>query len=229
MTRHAPVASPTILAACCAVFLWQSFDQTWGRHADQALGFTPAYFLAGGTPYPYLSWVPFSVTLISYMFVHAGWLHLLGNMLCLWVFGDEVEDTLGRPRFIVFYLLCGMAAALAQGALDPQSTAPVVGASGAITGLFGACLVLTPRAYLNVRVPIFIFWGAARMPAYAVLGFWFGLQLLYDLAGPEIGGGVAFGAHIGGFIAGMLLAPVFMLVTGRRHTRVSAREPGLIR
>jgi membrane associated rhomboid family serine protease len=223
--RHAPVASRTILAACCVVFLWQAFDDTWGRLASQALGFTPAHFLAGGTPYPYLSWVPFSATLISYMFVHAGWLHLVANMVCLWVFGDEVEDALGRPGFIIFYLLCGMAAALAQAALDPRSTAPVVGASGAISGLFGACLVLRPRAYLSGRLPIFLVWDTVRLPAYAVLAFWFGLQLLFDLAGSEVGGGVAFGAHGGGFVAGMLLAPVFMLITGRGRPSPQAVRP----
>jgi membrane associated rhomboid family serine protease len=229
MTPQTPVASRTILVACCAVFLWQSIDGDWGRYAGQALGFTPAYFLAGGTPYVFLSWVPFSVTLISYLFVHAGWLHLLGNMLCLWVFGDEVEGALGRPGFIVFYLLCGMIAALAQAALQPESAAPVVGASGAISGLFGACLVLRPGAYLNLRLPIFIVWDAVRVPAYAVLAFWFGLQVLYDLAGSGYGGGVAFGAHIGGFIAGVLLAPVFALVTGRRRARLSGSEAGLLR
>lgn len=227
--RRAPVASRTILFACCVIFLWQWLEYPWGRFASQALGFTPAYFFAGGAPDPYLAWAPFSVTLITYLFLHAGWLHLLGNMLCLWVIGHDVEDALGQPGFIIFYLLCGMAAALAQALLVPQSTLPVVGASGAISGLLGACLVLRPRGRIKGLVPIFIVWDVVRLPAYVVLAFWFGVQLLYDLAGPEIGGGVAFGAHVGGFIAGMLLAPLFMFVAGRRRERLPDGARGLIR
>ena len=227
--RHAPVASRTILWACCIIFLWQGLEYPWGRFASQALGFTPAYFFTGGTPHPYLAWTPFSVTLITYMFLHAGWLHLLGNMLCLWIIGRDVEDALGQPGFIIFYLLCGMAAALAHALLNPLSTLPVVGASGAISGLLGACLVLYPRGRSKGLVPIFIVWDVVRLPAYVVLAFWFGVQLLYDVAGPDIGGGVAFGAHVGGFIAGMLLAPVFMFVTGRRRERPHDGERGLLR
>jgi len=227
--RHAPVASRTILVACCVIFLWQWLEYPWGHLAGHALGFTPAYFFAGGTPQPYLSWAPFSVTLITYMFLHAGWLHLLGNMLCLWFFGDDVEDALGQPGFVIFYLFCGIAAALAQALLDPESTTPVIGASGAISGLLGAYLVVCPRSQITVRVPIFIVWDVVRLPVYVVLVFWFGVQLLYDVAGPEVGGGVAFRAHIGGFVAGLLLAPVFMFVTGRRRERLPDRERGLIR
>lgn len=223
MSRHTAVASRTILVTCCAVFLWQWLDEPWGRYAELALGFTPAYFLAGGAPNPVLSWVPFSVTIVSYMFLHAGWLHLLGNMLCLWVFGEQVEDSLGQPGFIILFLLCGMAAAVAQLIVHPTSTAPVVGASGAVSGLFGACLVLRPRAYLSVRVPIFIFWDAVRVPAYAFLAFWFALQLLYDIKGS------AFAPHIGGFVAGVLMAPAFMLVSGDRGRNMSRPGQGLIR
>ncbi len=226
--RHAPVASRTILVACCAVFLWQLLDYPWGRFANQALGFTPAYFFAGGSADPNLSWAPYSVTMITYMFLHVGWLHLGGNMLCLWVFGDDVEDSLGQVGFIIFYLLSGMAAAMAQAFLDTGSTVPVVGASGAVSGLFGAYLVLHPRSHVNVLVPIFIVWDVVQLPAWIVLVFWFVVQLIYDIAGPEVGGGVAIRAHIGGFVAGMIMAPVFLRVTGRRE-RVAAGGRGLIR
>jgi membrane associated rhomboid family serine protease len=226
---HAPVASRTILVVCCVVYFWQWLDHPWGHLAGRALGFTPAWFFAGGGPDAWLSWAPFSVTLITYMFLHAGWLHLAGNMLCLWILGRDVEDALGQPGFIIFYLLCGMAAALAQAALNPASTAPVVGASGAISGLFGGYLVLDPRARFMLRVPLFLVRHAVRMPAYAVLVFWFGVQLIYDIAAPDIGGGVAFGAHVGGFMAGLMMAPVFMLVTGRRRERLPGREGGLLR
>ncbi len=220
--HHAPVASRTILFTCCAVFLWQWLDHPWGHLAVRALGFTPAWFFAGGGPDPVLAWAPFSVTLVSYMFLHAGWLHLAGNMLCLWFLGDPVEDALGQPGFIIFYLFCGIIAALAQAALNPVSTVPVVGASGAISGLFGGYLMLHPRARISVRVPLFLVWDIVRLPAYVVLAFWFGMQLVYDLAAPAIGGGVAFGAHVGGFVAGLVAAPVFMLVTGRRCPWASA-------
>lgn len=216
-TRHAPVASRTLLVACCAVFLWQVLERPWGLFAPAALGFTPAWFLAGGSPEPFLNWAPFSVNIVTYMFLHGGWLHLAGNMLFLWVFGDDVEDALGQPGFIAFYLACGMIAALAQAALDPASAVPVVGASGAVSGLLGAFLVLYPRAQLNVLVPIFVVMDVVRLPAWVVLAFWFGVQLLYDQSAAGAAGGIAFRAHVGGFVAGMVLAPLFLLASGRRR------------
>ncbi len=220
-TRNAPVASRTIFVTCCLVFLWQSFGDPWGRLAARALGFTPAWFFAGEASDPALSWVPYAANLITYQFLHAGWLHLAGNMLCLWIFGDDVEDAFGQPGFIVFYLLAGIAAAMAQALLDVHSLAPVVGASGAVSGLFGAFLVLHPRSHINVLVPIFIVVDIVRLPAWVVLVFWFAVQLLYDLFDPAAGGGVAFRAHIGGFIAGLVMTPLFLLATGRRARRVA--------
>lgn len=214
--RHAAVASRTILVTCCVVFLWQSFEQPWGQFASRALGFTPAWFFAGGAPEAHFAWVPFAATLVTYMFLHAGWLHLAGNMLCLWVFGDDVEDAFGQSGFIAFYLLAGIAAALAQALLDERSTAPIVGASGAVSGLLGAYLLLYPRAHVNVLMPIFVVWDVVRLPAWMVLLFWFGVQIAYDLAGPGTGGGVAFRAHLGGFVAGVAMTPLFARVTGRR-------------
>jgi membrane associated rhomboid family serine protease len=219
--RHAPVASRTLLAACCAVFLWQLLARPWGLFAPAALGFTPAWFLAGGSPEPFLSWAPFPVNIVTYMFLHGGWLHLAGNMLFLWVFGDDVEDALGQPGFIVFYLLCGMIAALAQAAVDPASVVPVIGASGAVSGLLGAYLVLFPRSQLDVLVPIFVVMDVVRLPAWLVLAFWFGVQLAYDQSGAGAAGGIAFRAHLGGFVAGMLLVPVFLLASGRRRARLA--------
>jgi membrane associated rhomboid family serine protease len=163
------------------------------------------------------------------MFLHGGWLHLLGNMLFLWIFGDDVEDALGQPGFIVFYLLAGMMAALAQALPDPDSTVPIVGASGAISGLLGAYLVLYPRSQINVLVPIFIVVDVVRLPAFVVLAFWFVVQLLYDFAGPDMAGGIAFRAHIGGFIFGMVMAPIVMRVAGRGREHLAATGRGLIR
>ncbi len=149
-------------------------------------------------------------TPLSSMFLHGSWLHILGNMWFLWVFGNNVEDSMGRARFLAFYLLCGLAAATAQMLVAPGSTIPMVGASGAIGGVMGAYIVLYPR----VRVHILVFLGfwvtTIVVPAFVMLGFWFLLQLLSGL--PSLGaqtGGVAFWAHVGGFLGGALLVLVF--------------------
>jgi membrane associated rhomboid family serine protease len=145
-------------------------------------------------------------TLVSHMFMHGSWFHLIGNIWFLMVFGDNVEDIMGRVRFVAFYLLCGLAAAGAQIASDPTSTVPMVGASGAISGVMGAYAVLYPRAGVHVLVFLGIFLQRIIFPAWVMLGYWFLLQLLGavpSLAGSS--GGVAFWAHIGGFIAGVVL------------------------
>jgi membrane associated rhomboid family serine protease len=135
-------------------------------------------------------------------------MHLLGNMLYLWIFGDNVEDSMTRPRYLLFYLLCGLAAVLAQALPDPASTIPMIGASGAISGVLGAYLLLFPRAHVLVAIPLGFVLQTMRLPAGVVLVLWFVLQLVSTLfAGGQ--GGVAFRAHIGGFIAGMLLIPLF--------------------
>jgi membrane associated rhomboid family serine protease len=151
-------------------------------------------------------------TIITSMFLHGGWAHILGNMLFLWIFGRNVEDSIGHFKFVIFYLLCGVAAAAAQVALSPDSTVPMIGASGAISGVLGAYLLLFPRARVLVLFPIWIFWRVFYVPAILFLVFWFGVQLLSGLAvinNRDISGGVAFWAHVGGFVAGMFLIPVF--------------------
>lgn len=154
---------------------------------------------------------PSYVTVLTSMFMHGGWFHLLGNMLFLWVFGNNIEDAMGHGRFVMFYLLCGVAAAAAQMAINPASAIPMVGASGAISGVLGGYLLLYPR----VRVHTLIFFGfyvtTIALPAYIMLGYWIFLQLLGGLpalAGLEAGG-VAFWAHIGGFVAGLVLIKLF--------------------
>jgi membrane associated rhomboid family serine protease len=146
---------------------------------------------------------------LTSMFLHGGWLHLIGNMWFLHVFGNNVEDVLGRFRFLVFYLLCGLAAAAAQTAAGPNSLIPMVGASGAIGGVMGSYVLLYPRA----GIVTFVFLGfLARtmvIPAFVMLGYWFVLQLLSGSLSTGEGGGVAFWAHVGGFLGGLLLTPVF--------------------
>lgn len=155
-----------------------------------------------------------ALTPLTSMFLHGGWGHLLGNGLFLWVFGNNVEDSMGRARFLVFYLLCGVVAAAAQIAVSPGSPVPMVGASGAISGVLGAYLVLYPRVRVNMLFIIFIFVRVIPLPAWAVLLWWIAWQVVSGLPQlspirPDISSGVAFWAHIGGFAAGVLLVKLF--------------------
>ena len=155
-----------------------------------------------------LSWP----TLITSMFLHGGWLHFLGNMLYLWIFGDNVEDRLGHFRFVAFYLLCGVVAALAQVVMRPDSLIPTIGASGAIAGVMGAYLVMYPHSRVLTLVPFIVFWDLIEIPAVFFLGIWFLMQLFSgvgSLAVTADTGGVAFWAHVAGFMAGLMGVFVF--------------------
>jgi membrane associated rhomboid family serine protease len=145
------------------------------------------------------------------MFLHGGWLHLGGNMLFLWVFGNNVEDTIGRVRYLLFYLFCGVAAAAGQWLVDPSSVIPNLGASGAIAGVLGAYLVMFPRRRVYSLVPILFIFTLMPLPAIVVLGFWFILQFFSGITtvASDVNGGVAYFAHVGGFVAGLLLALLF--------------------
>jgi membrane associated rhomboid family serine protease len=156
--------------------------------------------------------------LFTAMFLHAGWLHVLGNMLFLWVFGDNVEDILGHGKYLLFYLLCGLTAGLAQVVIDPYSRVPMVGASGAIAGVMGAYLVKFPRSQVKM-LAWFILIFTFDVPAWLMLVYWFGIQLLggVDTVGQASQGGTAFFAHIGGFIAGIVLIRV--MGTRQRYWR----------
>ena len=151
-------------------------------------------------------------TPITAMFLHGGWFHIGGNMIFLWVFGDNVEDALGHVSYLAFYLVCGIAAAAAQVWVDPNSSVPMVGASGAIAGVLGAYLVLYPRATIATLIMPFFFW-TAYVPAFLLIGFWFFIQVFNGVAsiGYTVGAseGVAWWAHVGGFAAGFLLVSLF--------------------
>jgi hypothetical protein len=153
------------------------------------------------------------------MFLHGGWMHLIGNMWFMWIFGDNVEDRMGHGGFLVFYLLCGIAASVANMALMPHSHMPTIGASGAIAGVLGAYFLLYPGARILTLIPIFIFIRFVELPAFVFLGFWFVMQFFSGAA--AITGGntsnVAFWAHVGGFVAGMVLLGLF---ARRRWTRL---------
>src|ERR671919_2417885 len=145
--------------------------------------------------------------LFSSMFLHGGWMHLLGNMWFLWIFGNNIEDSMRHARFVVFYLLCGVAAALAQVIVNPDSGIPMVGASGAISGVMGAYLILYPRVRVWTMVPIGFFLTSIALPAWTMLLYWAAIQALGGVVGlfGEERGGVAFWAHLGGFLAGVIL------------------------
>ena len=147
--------------------------------------------------------------LITSMFLHGSWMHLLGNMWFLWLFGNNIEDSMGRLRFVVFYLMTGLAAAFGQIITNPDSIIPMVGASCAISGVMGAYLILFPRVKVYVLVPIFIFFTSIALPAWVMLGYWFFIQLASGLLSSGAMGGVAFWAHVGGFLAGVVLIKFF--------------------
>jgi membrane associated rhomboid family serine protease len=170
-----------------------------------ALGAIPAVLLTDARLPPDFVWIPRYATPFTAMFLHADLLHLLGNMLFLWIFGNKVEHAMGHVRFLMFYLLCGIAAFFSQAIADPHSAYPVIGASGAISGVLGAYLVLFPRARVLTLVLLPFFVTTLRVPAMLLLLVWFAAQLLGGAAAAGGGAGVAFRAHIGGFVAGLLL------------------------
>lgn len=204
-----PIVTVSLIASVTLVFLWQlSLGAQGNRAIVYSLGLIPAVLFGLDRLPAELVVVPSGVTILTSMFLHGGWLHLIGNMLYLWIFGDNVEDAMGHGRFLVFYLLCGVAAALTQALPDPHSAVPMIGASGAISGVLGAYLLLYPHARVLVAVPIGFIVETLRLRAGIVLGLWFALQFLSGLLAPS-GGGVAFRAHVGGFVAGVVLVGLF--------------------
>jgi len=206
-----PVVTVALLVAVALVFLWQlSLGPRDGEAIVYALGLIPGVLLGQHELPAELAIVPPVTTILTSMFMHGGWLHLLGNMLYLWIYGDNVEDAMGHAKFLLFYLVCGVAAALTQALPDPHSVVPMIGASGAISGVLGAYLLLFPRAHVVVLIPLGFLMYTVRWPASVVLIWWFVLQFLSNaLAAGGQGGGVAFRAHVGGFAAGMLLVVFF--------------------
>lgn len=170
---------------------------------------------------------PAYATVLTSMFMHGGWFHLIGNMWFMWIFGNNVEDAMGPGRFVVFYLICGLVAAATQVAAGPSSAIPMIGASGAISGVLGAYLVLFPRVRVHTLIFLGFFVTTIVLPAYLMLIYWFVLQLLGglpSLAGMRGGGGVAFFAHIGGFVAGAALIRIFLRQDFR--VRIPRAPPG---
>ena len=209
-TSIQPLVTIALIVSCSLVFLWQlSLGPRAGQAVVFALGMIPAVLFDQARLPSELHLVPAQMTVLTSMFLHGGWMHLLGNMLYLWIFGNNVEDSMGHGRFIVFYLICGVCAALVQAMLSPLSEVPMIGASGAISGILGAYLLLYPHARVMVLLPLGFILIPIDLPASLVLIFWFIMQLLSSAAVDSSGGGVAFFAHLGGFVAGMAMIPLF--------------------
>ena len=202
--RITPYINYLLIAANVLMFFWELSLAENIEPTLRLVAFVPARFWSS----PHIA-VNFARMLVS-MFLHGGWLHLGGNMLYLWVFGDNIEDRLGHFRYVAFYVLCGVLATLAHAIANPMSRMPSIGASGAIAGVLGAYLVLFPRAQVTTLIPIFVFITVREIPAIFVLGVWFVLQFFSGFASIGVAdvrdtGGVAYFAHIGGFVAGLIL------------------------
>jgi membrane associated rhomboid family serine protease len=210
-TRIRPLVTIVAIAGCVLVFLWQmSLGGEGGQRAVYSLGVIPAVLFDRAELPAELAWIPAEATIFTSMFLHGGIMHLVGNMLYLWIFGNNIEDSMGHVRFAIFYLLCGVTAALGQAWMNPDSQIPMIGASGAISGVLGAYLLLFPHARVLTVVPLGLYSQMIRLPALLVLGFWFVMQIFSSAAaGGGDQGGVAWFAHIGGFVAGMVLIPMF--------------------
>jgi membrane associated rhomboid family serine protease len=231
-TQRTPLVTLALVIACFVAFAWElGLTASGGETVLETFltrwGVVPADLTTAWTHGDYLSRE--TATLVTSQFLHGSWLHLLGNMLYLWIFGNNVEDRFGRVGFLVFYLLGGALAGLSQIAIDPNSTIPTIGASGAIAATLGAYLVLFPRARVTSLVLLGFFYQLMNVPAVIVLGFWFVLQLIDGLTSLGVtqgGGGVAFFAHIGGFVAGAVAARLAVSLGGRLRRPPTARAVG---
>jgi membrane associated rhomboid family serine protease len=221
-TIRRPIVTTGLVGVIAAVFGYElSVEVSAGMDGldelFRTLGVVPADIAAAVSDGTLLG--PTGLTLLTYQFLHAGFLHAAGNLLFLWIFGNNVEDRLGRVGFLVFYLWAGVLAALTQVVIDPSSEIPLVGSSGAISGILGVYLVTFPRARIVSLIFLVFFFQIVSVPAVVLLSFWFLLQLIDAFAAlgapPDVAGGVAFFAHVGGFMAGMAVGLAVRLVEGR--------------
>lgn len=213
-----PYVTYALIAANVAIFLsyWLTLDEQGLYVFFYSWGMVPAFISEGlGLP-----------GLLTHMFLHGGWMHLAGNMLFLFIYGDNMEGEMGHGRFALFYIASGLAAAGLQYGVAPWSEVPMVGASGAIAGVMGGYLLLFPRARIDVLIIIVIFFRIFPVPAWAVLGLWFVLQVFNGAVTPTDGGGVAYLAHIGGFVAGLALTlPLWRRLGGPAYWRRTEGHP----
>ena len=216
-TTTKPLVAVGIIVMCTLVYVVQHLllSKAGTQQVAYAFGLVPAVLTGREFLPPQMQLIPAWASALTSMFLHGGFWHLAGNMLYLWVFGNNIEEAMGHVRFFIFYLLCGIAAVAAQVLLNPASEVPMVGASGAISGVLGAYMLLYPRARVLLGLPLgFLIVQLGRFPAIWVLAAWFLMQLIMGSiaaaqAPGDSEGGIAFGAHIGGFIAGLVLVTVF--------------------
>ena len=203
-TSSRPFITYCLIGVCVIVFFVQLGSQTYKTgELFYSYGLIPSVLMGHNQLPMDLYAVPAFVTIFSSMFMHGGFMHILGNMLYMWIFADNIEDDLGPSKFIIFYLLCGIGAAMTQVLIDTHSQVPMVGASGAIGGVLGGYLINHPKARVLVLIPFGFFSQILKIRALYVLGFWFILQFISS------GGGIAYAAHIGGFVSGMILILFF--------------------
>jgi membrane associated rhomboid family serine protease len=207
--RLAPILNYFFIAACVVVFGWQiSLTELDLEQSIRGFAFVPVSLFQGGAALSLDTSAWAWMTLATSMFLHGGWMHLGGNMLYLWIFGNNIEDAMGHFRYLIFYLSCGIGAALGQAVSNPQSDIPMIGASGAISGVLAAYLLIFPRARVTVIVPLGVLLYPLKISAFYVIGFWFLIQLFQAGFADPNAAGVAWWAHIGGFAAGLVLAPL---------------------
>ena len=220
-TYSTPIITYSIIAICVMVFLLELSSPNYNNGAIfYSWGVIPASLIHDMQLPSEVYRVPPVATLFTSMFMHGGFMHLIGNMLYMWIFADNIEDELGKTKFIIFYLLSGVAAALTQVYMNTESTIPMVGASGAIGGVLGAYIVNYPKAKVLVLIPLGFFSQIVKIPAIFVLGIWFLLQFVSSALTSSAGGGVAYGAHIGGFVFGA----VAILFFNRRYKQRSIKK-----
>jgi len=220
-SRTVPLVNITLILVNVSVFIYQNFLISGATE--------PLFLRLGCIPYEFTHFVditppalvPVPLTIVTAMFMHGGWIHVLSNMLFLWIFGDNIEDKLGHFRYLSFYLLSGLIASLSHILTNPSSQVPSIGASGAIAGVMGAYMVLFPKARIRTLLILGIFIQIVRVPAMVMLGYWILIQVLSGFAevGPRAGGGIAWFAHIGGFIAGF-----FLIMVMKKPRKTAYRE-----
>jgi membrane associated rhomboid family serine protease len=224
-TRLTPIITWALIALCVLVYLW---ERAQGREMDAAimvLGFIPASLFGHRVVVPGFESYPAVETIFSSMFMHGSILHIAGNMLYLWIFGNNIEDAMGHLRFLFFYLVCGVAAALTLAYIDPASRVPMVGASGAISGVLAAYVLLFPRARVTVILPLGLIFIPFAISAFWVVGFWFVFQVFSAFVSDPNQPGVAWWAHVGGFAAGLVLTPFLKTSDFALFGQVKRRGP----
>jgi membrane associated rhomboid family serine protease len=225
---RAPLATHLLIGLCIGAFLWELGQNQ--RLVDYSYGMIPAELFGFWQPPRLYRVLPPWATVFTSMFLHGGWLHLIGNMVFLWIFGSKTEGALGVGRYLLLYFGSGIAAALTQALAAPHSHLPMIGASGAIAGVLGGYLLVYPRANVHTFIWIIIFFRIINVPAWVLLGLWFAMQLLSGLSAATAGG-VAVWAHVGGFLSGLLLLsllrpPHVGLLHPRRTQVFAVRRPG---